>query len=257
MANSPRKRGFTLIEMLVVIAIIVVLMAIIFPVYSVVRRRARETQCVSNLNQLMVALKQYREDHGKYPSTPWYDGTIGRYRGGFSDLYPDYIDDTSVLICPEDMTVKGLGQQTKQNLYCSYNGLPNNPRGGDWTLTEIYYNYNGYDFTGVPGGPITSQGIDNGDGPAVEAAYKAVIMSEYTPAGLQWRDAPRLKNRSAPGYTIATHCVHHRGKGSVDQQREFVARVGGNVDRNLKRAYLEEDPDGNGPKIAPWLGQTK
>ena len=256
MVGAPRKRGFTLIEMLVVIAIIVVLMAIIFPIYSVVRRRARETQCVNNLNQLTVALKQYREDHGRYPSAPWYDATAGRYRGGFSDLYPDYIDDTGLLICPEDQAVKGVGQ-TKDNLYCSYNGLANDPRGGDWTLAEVYYNYNGYDFTGAPGAPIASTGIDNGGGAVVEAAYKDAIMSEYTPAGLRWRDAPRLKNRSAPGNTIVSHCVRHRGKGGAEQQREFVARAGGTVDRDLKRAYLEQDPDGNGSKIAPWLGQTK
>lgn len=61
-----RKPGFTLIEMLVVIAIIAVLAAILFPVFGRVRESARKTNCLSNLNQVGVAMKAYAGDYGGY-----------------------------------------------------------------------------------------------------------------------------------------------------------------------------------------------
>jgi len=60
---SPR-RAFSLVELLVVIGIIALLAAIIFPVYASSRRKAYETRCISNLHQLAIAWNQYNDDHG-------------------------------------------------------------------------------------------------------------------------------------------------------------------------------------------------
>jgi len=62
------KKGFTLIELLTVIAIIAVLAAIIFPVFGRVRAQVRETNCLSNMHELYIAAKLYREDNGKFPA---------------------------------------------------------------------------------------------------------------------------------------------------------------------------------------------
>ena len=56
-----RRHGFTLIEMLMVIAIIGVLAAILFPVFASVREKGRRISCVSNLHQLGLAVELYAQ----------------------------------------------------------------------------------------------------------------------------------------------------------------------------------------------------
>ncbi len=255
MMNRPRKRGFTLVEMLVVIGIIVVLMAILFPVFTIVRKKARKTECTSHLHQIALALKSYKENNnGRYPPPPVF--VNGRYEGGFSALYPDYIDSLDLLLCPEDTSIRGAQGEAKQVRYSSYNGKAQNPRGGVWdfelnpsALPIIYYNYHGYDFAGAPGSAVTSTGIDNGG--TNEGGYIAAVMSELSNEGMRQRDLPRLANRSAPGTTIITHCPYH------SEDAEIVIRLDGTSDGNAKRKYLEEDPDDAGPKVAPYLSQLK
>ena len=60
---SHRTPGFTLIELLVVIAIIALLAAILFPVFAQAREKARQTACLSNMNQLGKACIMYANDY--------------------------------------------------------------------------------------------------------------------------------------------------------------------------------------------------
>ncbi len=62
-------KGFTLVELLIVIAIIGVLSALLMANFVGVRQRARDAQRKSDLRQVQSALELYRSDLGLYPTT--------------------------------------------------------------------------------------------------------------------------------------------------------------------------------------------
>ncbi len=53
-AASTARSDFTLIGLLVVIAVIAILAAILFPVFAQAREKARQTSCASNLKQITL-----------------------------------------------------------------------------------------------------------------------------------------------------------------------------------------------------------
>lgn len=56
-------KGFTLIEILVVVAIIAILAAILFPVFARARESARKSSCLSNLKQIGLGWMMYTQDY--------------------------------------------------------------------------------------------------------------------------------------------------------------------------------------------------
>lgn len=95
-ARITRAAGFTLIEMLVVVAIIAVLAAVLYPVFSKVRENARTSACLSNYHQIGLAIHMYAQDEDDH--TP---ANGGSFSGLVADCLP-YTHSAALFACPDD-----------------------------------------------------------------------------------------------------------------------------------------------------------
>jgi general secretion pathway protein G len=66
--SENSKNGFTLIELLVVVAIIGLVSSIIYSNLNVARGKGRDAKREENIHQIKIAMEQYYNDNGKYPS---------------------------------------------------------------------------------------------------------------------------------------------------------------------------------------------
>jgi prepilin-type N-terminal cleavage/methylation domain-containing protein len=115
-----RQSGFTLVELLVVIAVIAMLAALLFPVFTTARQASTASVCASNLRQLSKATLLYTQDYDECFPLAFYrmasaNGTCLRTVWGV--LQP-YLRDYRVALCPADpqpidltamRTVQGIG----------------------------------------------------------------------------------------------------------------------------------------------------
>lgn len=73
-SRTIRPRGFSLVELLVVIGTIALLVAIAIPAVQNARESARRTQCLNNLKQWGIALQNYHDIHQVFPMGNNYGG---------------------------------------------------------------------------------------------------------------------------------------------------------------------------------------
>lgn len=115
--SSQDSSAFTLVEMLVVIAIIAILAALLFPVFSQARAKARSARCVANLKQIGNAVFMYADDYdGRFPwavdcadenvpeiwsAFPQYQAQIP-YMPRLKDVLDPYVRNDEIWHCPAD-----------------------------------------------------------------------------------------------------------------------------------------------------------
>lgn len=100
--EAAMRKAFTLIEMLVVIAIIAILAGLLMPALTRARKEARKTHCLNNQKQVGIYLAMYAMDHrGRYPSVsfPHVDGRAYDSSLSIAQLWPDYADNQELFHC--------------------------------------------------------------------------------------------------------------------------------------------------------------
>ncbi|MER3403394.1 MAG: hypothetical protein C4336_04935 [Armatimonadota bacterium] len=119
-----RWRAFTLVEVLVVVAISAIVVALLWTVVHQVRGQAQVRSCMSNLGQLGKAFQLYLQDWEErfpsagrlppYPDAPWVLQEQGRIYPERGVIYP-YVRDRSVYLCPSDPTAHRFSLSYKMN----------------------------------------------------------------------------------------------------------------------------------------------
>lgn len=85
---APRRSGFSLVELLVVVAIISVLVGLLLPAVQAARESSRRTQCSNNVRQLAVACQQHLDAQGHFPTGGWGSDWAGDPDAGFGSKQP-------------------------------------------------------------------------------------------------------------------------------------------------------------------------
>lgn len=95
---SGRDAGFTLIEILIVVAVIAILAALLFPVLARARENGRRASCQNNLHQIGLGFAGYLQDYDeKYPL-----GLHDDWNNGWPTTVQPYINSIQVFRCPDD-----------------------------------------------------------------------------------------------------------------------------------------------------------
>lgn len=141
------RRGFTKVELLIVIGMIAVLAAILFPVFAKSRETARRGTCLNNLWQIGQALRLYALDgDGRYPPT----------EDDLSPLYPRYLDSHWSFLCPSNASGTVLmGAPANPKLWAEAPG-PGGASPPDDRLRTAYYYRAGRLHNQTPRAPLCS-----------------------------------------------------------------------------------------------------
>lgn len=149
------QRGFTLVELLIVVIILAILAAIVIPQFSGATIDAQESALDSNLNAMRSAIELYRVQHkGKYPSAVAATGltcTVGTAGTGAINTDQALKDQLSHYSNVEGQTCSGADPQTKLGPYLR-KGIPAEPINNSTAISIL----------STSGAPISVSGTTGG-----------------------------------------------------------------------------------------------
>lgn len=277
---NKRRNAFTLIEILVVLAIIALLAALLFPAFNRAKESSRQTNCASNLQQIGFAVAQYRKDEGRYPdSLVDILGEGAKYNaagttGTLGSNAPGYLKGGSdVLLCLDDDTLADVARSSYGFLSkgAPTTALPTGQIDSTFTgdLSQFVWNYwgtrdDGFTFAtpslAAMATPLTAP-------PAGGPPENLLLVSPQLPyyhRNFGINPAPRenvlkysLSNRFAPPTTIITHCIYHRlpTANNINNPGELYGPAP--VDSaNVKDIVLRVDGSAKAIDVSKWKTAT-
>jgi prepilin-type N-terminal cleavage/methylation domain-containing protein len=223
------RPGFTMVELLTVIAIIAILAGILFPVFATVRRNVHKATCTTNLHSIAQGLKMYKDDHGAYPEALY---EILDNGNKVSFLYPQYVKTREVFRCPL------APHQINSNVAPPRPLFPVPNDGFRKDRDRVYPVWDSYD------GQFEPPNSQN---------YVVKYVRHWSGPRTGFGDNPRqLLYRNPPEDTVVTWCTYHRdwdrsGANPAPQtgSLDLVLFVGGNVKpipANRMHPILPVDP---------------
>ncbi len=256
MRDRNNARAFTMVEMLTVIAIIAVLAAIIFPVAATVREQARRTTTMSNLHQIQVALKMYKQDNRVYPEVLLgyveFDNNnpvpADRIRGSF--LYQAYIRDINIFRSPNNPVNDKVSWKAVEVLLPD----PNNPSQrvneiNGLLVTRPYYAFDSMDVGQTcPGSGVFEQHY---------SLYRPYVPTNNTAGPLD--DMCQLQYNLPPENTIVTWVTDHRSCDSsglpTAGSKDIVLLLNGTA-KAIDSRIIKQKMTGSDPNFST-AGQNK